>query len=806
MHCSKQQFLQHFAVRELNHCRANTQELQPDDAPIPTRSRAESRRPRADRARRARMRATQRRYAAMRLFSLLVLLVLSMNATAAELTLERIFASPALGGTTPVQLKLAPDGRRATFLRGKADQQFEMDLWEYRVADGKIRLLVDSRTLAPNAGELSDAEKARRERQRIAAWSGIVEYQYSPDGKMLLFPLNGELYLYDLNPRAKAPVRQLTHGGGFATDPKVSPLGQYVSFVREQNLWVIDLADGQERQLTHDGGGTLSYGTAEFVADEEMDRHTGYWWAPDDTAIAFARVDESRVPIQKRFEIYADRTEVVEQRYPAAGQDNVAIGLGVIAPTGGEPRWIDLGADEDIYLARVQWLPKSTQLTYQRQSRDQRTLDLVLVSVADGAQRTLLTETSKTWINLHNDLRFLDEGKAFLWASERSGYKQLYRYAIDGRMLGQVTNTPWPIDALRAVDEKRGLVYVQAPGPDPLQSHVYAYALGGQGEPRRLTAEDGSNAAVFAEDASIFVVYHSDPKTPTNVALYDRQGKRLAVLEANALREGHPYWPYAANHRTAEFGSLKGGEGQTLYYRVIKPRGFDPNKRYPVIVNVYGGPHVQMISRAWDGRGGFISQYWAQQGYVVFSLDNRGSARRGKAFEEALFRDMGNVEVRDQLEGVRWLKSQPWVDGDRIGVFGWSYGGYMSLMMLAKASDQLACGASGAPVTDWLLYDTHYTERYMDHPKANAEGYARSAVFAQVDGLTSPLLLIHGMADDNVLFTHSTRLMAALQERRRPFELMTYPGGKHGVVGEANQVHLQTQIERFFARCLKPAG
>ncbi len=742
----------------------------------------------------------------MRRFCLLALLALGMNANAADLTLERIFASPALGGSMPVQLKVAPDGQRVTFLRGKAEQQFEMDLWEYRVADGRTRLLVDSRVLAPEAGELSDAEKARRERQRIAALSGIVEYQYSPDGKVLLFPLNGELYLYDLNPRAKAPVRQITHGGGFATDPKISPHGKYVSFVRDQNLWVIDLASGREIALTRDGGGTVSYGMAEFVAEEEMGRYTGYWWARDDSAIAFARVDEAQVPIQKRFEIYADRTEVVEQRYPAAGQANVRIGLGVVdlAKAGQDDavRWLDLGADEDIYLTRVNWLPKSRQLTFQRQSRDQRRLDLVLVDVDTGTQRALLTETSATWINLHDDLRFLEGGKSFVWASERSGYKQLYRYAIDGTLLGQITRTSWPLDAVRAIDERRGLVYVQAPGPDPLQSHVFAYPLDGRGEPQQLTAEAGTNNAVFADDASIFVAYHSDPVTPTQVKLYDRRGKQLAVLEANALREGHPYWPYAAKHRSAEFGSLVGSEGQTLYYRVIKPANFDASKRYPAIVRVYGGPHAQTVQRAWDGRWGLVDQYWAQQGYVVYSLDNRGSARRGKAFEEALFRDMGNVEVRDQLEGVRWLKAQPWIDGARIGVFGWSYGGYMSLMLLAKASDQLACGVSGAPVTDWMLYDTHYTERYMDHPKANAEGYARSAVFAHVDGLTSALLLIHGMADDNVLFTHSTRLMAALQERRRPFELMTYPGGKHGVVGEANQVHLYTQVQRFFDRCL----
>ncbi len=739
----------------------------------------------------------------MRALFALLCLGLAMNVKADRLTLDRIFDDPALSGTAPMSLAVSPDGSRVTFLRGKPDNQFQMDLWEYNVKQGKQQMLVDSKVLLPGEESLSDAEKARRERQRIAAFSGIVQYQISPDGKKLLFPLNGELYLYDLARRGPEAVRQLTHGGGFATDPKVSPQGKFVSFVRDQNLWVIDLASGEEIALTHDGGGAIANGVAEFVADEEMDRHTGYWWAPDDSAIAFARIDETPVPLRKRFEIYPDRTEIVEQRYPAAGDPNVLIKLGVIAPKkDAAAQWIDLGAETDIYLARVNWLPDGKRLSFQRQSRDQRVLELIVADTRDHSQRVLQRDDSPTWVNLHDDLRFLRNDDAFVWSSERTGGKQLYLIGLDGRVRHRITNVDWPIDLLLALDEKHGKVYVEAPGPDPLERHVYVFALNGKGEPRRLTAAGATHTASFSTDARIFIDAWSTPAQPTVVELRDQEGQRLTTLEANALDEHHPYHPYLAAHAVPEFGELKTDDGASLRYRLLKPRDFDPNKRYPVLLRVYGGPHAQMVARLWDGRWGLVEQYFAQQGYLVFAIDNRGSSRRGKTFEEPLYQHMGEIEVADQLAGVRWLKSQPYVDGKKVGVFGWSYGGYMTLMLLAKASPEFACGVAGAPVTDWALYDTHYTERYMNLPKANPDGYRDSSVLSHVDGLTSPLLLIHGMADDNVLFTHSTQLMSALQSRGRVFELMTYPGGKHGVAGKANQIHLYRTIDAFLGRCL----
>lgn len=729
----------------------------------------------------------------------------ALPAHAEKLTLEAITGSAPLSGPTLTKPQIAPDGSRVTFLRGKDRDRNRLDLWEYDIASGQTRLLVDSSVVLPGEEVLSDEEKARRERQRIAALSGIVDYQWSPDGKALLFPLGGELYFYDLTKSGRDAVRKLTNGGGFATDPKISPKGGFVSFIRDRNLWAIDLASGKEVQLTRDGSDTIGNGVAEFVADEEMDRHTGYWWAPDDAAIAFARIDETPVPVQKRYEVYPDRTEVVEQRYPAAGDHNVRVQLGVIAPkTGARPRWIDLGKDPDIYLARVDWRDPQ-RLTFQRQSRDQKKIELIETTLTNGTQRTLVTETSTTWVPLHNDLRFLKDGR-FLWSSERSGFEHLYVASEDGSTLTALTQGEWVVDSLLAIDEAAGLAYVSGTRDGATEAHVYAVPLSG-GEPRRLTQAPGMHAATFARNASVFVDSWSSDTTLPQIELFKADGTKLATLLVNDVSDAtHPYAKYRAAHQPTAYGTLTAADGTTpLHYSLIKPAGFDPKKQYPVVVFVYGGPAAQTVTRAWPGRSdSFFNQYLAQQGYVVFTLDNRGTPRRGAAFGGALYGKQGTVEVDDQLRGIEWLKSQAFVDPARIGVYGWSNGGYMTLMLLAKHDEAYACGVAGAPVTDWALYDTHYTERYMDLPKANEAGYREASVFTHVDGIgAGKLLLIHGMADDNVLFTNSTKLMSELQKRGTPFELMTYPGAKHGLRG-SDLLHRYRLTEDFFARCLKP--
>lgn len=740
----------------------------------------------------------------MRWLLLSVFALWSALVSAERLSIERIFGGTDLSGPSPRAVTIAPDGRHIAFLRGRADDQFQIDLWLHDVKSGKAKRLVDSAALSEGK-ELSDAEKARRERARTAGSKGISNYRWSPDGKRLLFTLDERLWLCDLAAPASKRLRVLTPKGMDVLDAKISPRGGFVVFVSKQNLYAIDLASAQIRQLTHDGAGAIHNGEAEFVAEEEMGRRSGYWWARDDSAIAFERYDEAGVDEVERSEVYPDRTVTLRQRYPAAGRPNATVKLGVIAPTGGESRWIDLGANPDIYLARVDWLPDSKRLAIQRESRNQRRLDLIFAAADGSAQTIALTETSDTWINLNNDLRFLRNEDAFVWASERSGYKHLYVFGLDGSLRRTLTRGDWDVDQLLALDEKKGLFYFSAGREDVLQSQVYAARLDGSqaDAPRRISEGEGSHGAVFGEDASVWVDSFSNPSTPPQVSLRKADGKLIAWIERNELKEGHPFWPYRDSLVPPEYGTLKSESGEDLHYRLYKPLGMQAGRKYPVFMNYYGGPGSQFVRKGW---GNYLEQYMAANGYVVFSLDNRGSPRRGRHFSDAIFKQLGKPEIADQLKGVAWLKSQPFVDGQHIGIFGWSYGGYQTLMLLAKAGKEFAAGVAVAPVTDWTLYDTHYTERFLDTPQNNADGYEKSGVLHWLDGMESDkLLLVHGMADDNVLFSNSTKLMAALQNKGVQYELMTYPGAKHGLSTPALRKHVYTMITQYFDTKLKPA-
>jgi len=730
----------------------------------------------------------------MRFLLLLFMAMTSLPSFADRLTIERIHSDPALSGPSVRNLQISPDGARVTFLKGRDDDQYQLDLWEFNLQDKSTRRLLDSKILHPEE-KISELEKARRERERSADFHGIGNYSWSPDGKQLLVTLGGDLYLVD----AANPDQARRIASGDVIDPKVSPKGNYVSFVRNQNLTVIDLASGSERQLTTDGGGTIHNAEAEFVAQEEMAQTSGYWWAPDDSAIAFKRFDETPVPIAQRFEIYANRAAVVEQRYPAAGDANVSVSLAIVAPASGVTKQVDLGSDTDIYLVRADWSADSRQLVFQRQSRDQKRLDLVTVDKMTLASHTLLTETSATWVHVGAGPHFLESSKAFIWASEHSGRKHLYLYDLDGHLLHPISQGEWGIDDLLAVDEKAGLVYVASNRDATIDKQAYALPIDGSAadRPKRVTAADGWHEAKFSERGEAFVDTWSDPSTPPQISIRRPDGSMIAWLLHNELDAGHPYARYLKSHVPTEFGTLQAADGQELHYSLLKPLGFDPTKHYPVFVTVYGGPGAQIVKRAW---GSLFGQYMAQQGYVVFSIDNRGSARRERRFTDVIYRNLGKHEVEDQLVGIDWLARQSFVDPKRIGVFGWSYGGFMSVRLLSAASDRIALGVAVAPVTDWRLYDTHYTEQFLSQPKENAEGYLQSGVFAHLEGLKSPLLLVHGMADDNVLFANSTRLMDDLQKRGILFDLMTYPGAKHGLSTPASQRHVYRTIDAFFAR------
>ena len=726
----------------------------------------------------------------------------------AELTIDRLFDAPALAGPSIVGLKISPDGSRVTYLQGKSEDKDRLDLWEYNIREGRTRILVDSKVVAPAKETLSDEERDRRERQRTAALSGILEYSFAPSGRALLFPIAGNLYYRDMAKHAKEAVLEINHSNSAASDAVISPAGGYVAFVRDQNLHVYDIAKSQEKALTTDGGGPIKNGMAEFVAQEEMDRTTGYWWAPDDRHIAFARVDETPVKVTERFEIATDNVATFPQRYPAAGGPNVLIRLGVADVQTGAVTWIDLGSDTNIYLARVNWLPDGKTLAIQRESRDQRQLDLLFANIDTGQSRVVLTENSKTWIDLNSELSFLSHSREFVWASARSGYQHLYLYDYQGHLLRPLTAGPWNVDdfrarAIKGIDEKHRLIYFTATEKSPTERQLYRTSLDTQDPEKidRVSQEDGLHGIVMSPDTRFYVDIFTSTAQPPQVSLHDADGKLRVQLLENRLDANHPDAPYLADNSMPEFGTLTAADGQTLYYRIFKPAHFDPAKRYPAIVDVYGGPGIQRVLDNWTGSS--FTQILTRGGYVVFQLDNRGTAFRGTAFQSPIHDKLGDIEVADQVQGARWLASQSYIDPARIGVWGWSYGGYMTLMLMFKAPDVFRAGVSGAPVTDWSLYDTHYTERYLDRPQNNAAGYAASSVLPYAKDLKGNLLVMHGMADDNVLFLHSTKLFRKLQDLGKPFDVMVYPGAKHGLTRQHDGRHAYATIKRFFDENLR---
>jgi dipeptidyl-peptidase-4 len=584
-----------------------------------------------------------------------------------------------------------------------------------------------------------------------------------------------------------------------------------VAFVRDQDLWVVDTNDGKARALTDDGDGPVSNGMAEFIAQEEMGRNTGFWWSPDGDRIAFLRVDASPIDVSQRYEVSGDAIEIVEQRYPYAGTPNVRYRLGVVDVVSGQTRWIPLGPESDIYIPRVQWLPDGRGIAFQRQSRDQQTLELVLHDLERETQRVLVTETSDTWINLHDDLHFLSDPDAFIWSSARDGYRHLYLIGLDGEVIRRLTDGDWPVTELAGVNESLGLVYFTAGRETPTRRHLFRQTLATETPEavQRISSREGWHEVTFDGDGEIYLDLFSSTDQPPQLSLHSSDGERLAWLVENRVDADHPYAPFEPGHRPSEFGTLEAEDGQSLHYRLIRPAGFDPARRYPVFVHVYGGPTSRVAVDRW-GRRHLIDQYMARSGYVVFSLDNRGIAGQGVAFQAPAYQRLGRIEVVDQMRGLEYLRTLPWVDPDRIGVFGWSYGGYMTLMMLMQHPGAFAAGAAVAPVTDWALYDTHYTERYLGMPRGPddepTEPYRAGNVLTYAKDLVDPLLLIHGMADDNVLFTHSTMLMQELQSRAIDFELMTYPGEKHGITGEGQRRHVYRRIDRFFRREVLEGG
>jgi dipeptidyl-peptidase-4 len=716
----------------------------------------------------------------------------------ASIPIEDVARYPLPGAAIPANLAFSPDDRLLTYLfspQGDLTRQ----LYAFDPQINQHRLLAEPSGDGLTEENVSLEEVLRRERLRQREL-GVTLYAWAESANRLLLPFQGNVYVCD---GVDQPLRKILDSQEASIqDAQFSPDGEWVAYVQDAELYVVPSQGGEPRQLTLGArGGGKTHGLAEYIAQEEMHRRHGFWWSLEGRLLAFAEVDETHIPAYRIIHQGKDSTGLdsqEEHRYPFAGCPNAKVRLGVASIAGGDPVWMDLGDDEDIYLARVQWLPDG-RLSAQIQNREQSRLELVAFDPRNGLRTRLLCEESQVWINLHDmfwPLKKPYEGQSgcFIWASERSGYRHLYLYAADGRLMRQLTTGEWGVDALSGVDEEAGLAYFSAGMDDPRECQFYAVSLRG-GKPRRITSQAGTHSVVLDHACQRFVDTHHSLRQPPTVRLRSlKDGAILATLHAR--RDG----------RIDELGlqppnlvSLQNRHGLALYGAIYHPdeERFGPGP-YPTLVHVYGGPHKQMAANSWELTGNMRAQYLRSLGFLVFMLDNRGSARRGLEFEAAIKGDMGHVEVEDQVDGVRWLVATGLADPERVGVYGWSYGGYMAAMCLFRAPETFKAAVAGAPVAHWDGYDTHYTERYMGTPQSNPRGYLESSLMHHAENLKGKLLLLHGLIDENVHFRHTARLINALIAARKPYELLLFPDERHMPRRLEDRVYMEERIRDFF--------
>jgi dipeptidyl-peptidase-4 len=606
--------------------------------------------------------------------------------------------------------------------------------------------------------------------------SNQSSYQLNEAQTAILLNHAKDLFVYDLGTLKAA---RLTNNPDEESNENFSPDGRMISFVRANNLYVVDVATQKERQLTTDGSPKLINGKLDWVYQEELygrGNFDGAWWSPDSTKIAFLQLDESPVPNFAVVDHIPLHQDVELTPYPKAGDPNPIVKVGIVDAAGGEVRWVDTAAKykpEDLLVVRVAWTPDGKRVAYEAQNREQTWLDLNLANAQDGKSTTLFKDTSKAWVEVIDPPEWLKDG-SFLWQSERDGWRHLYHYSADGRLIKQITQGKWEVRSLEGVDERNGLVYFTASEHSNIAPNVYRMKLDGTGL-KRLTESEGSHAAVFNPTFTMFVDRWTDVNTPTQVRLFDAEGKHLRAIDANP-RDVLKQFKLGK----VEFFQVPTRDGFQMDAMMIRPPDFDPSKKYPVMSFTYSGPHNPQVKNGWGGTGYLWHQMLAQHGYIVWVCDNRTASGRGVDPTWQVYKNFGELELRDLEDGVTWLKSQPYVDGSRIGLWGWSFGGFMTTYALTH-STSFKIGIAGGSVTDWRDYDSIYTERYMMTPQNNPEGYRRSAPQAAARDLSGKLLLIHGAMDDNVHVQNTIQFAYELQKAGKQFQLMLYPKSRHGV-------------------------
>jgi dipeptidyl-peptidase 4 len=704
-----------------------------------------------------------------------------------ELTVDRIFSAPSLLGHLNPGLAWAPDSKRLTFVEttgtGKTTRHA---LWVVDAVTGQRSVLVSGEQW--ETALTNPAEKATQATGlgRHAA----PLYQWAPAGDAILFEGPTSLAWYDLKSQSS---RLLISGSQDLADPQISPDGKFVSYVRDHNLWVVSVADGKEHALTQGGTEEVRKGELDWVYPEELELTTAYWWSPDSSSVAFLEMDERKVnqfPLVD-FESFSGEAEL--ERYPVPSGPNPIVHVYVVPVAGGNPRQMDTGAETNNYIPRVNWLPDSRQLSIQRLNREQTLLDLLLANTSTGATKTILTEKDLYWINIHDDLYFFKDGNRFLWSSERTGYRHLYLYDLSGKQLAQLTKGEWEVTGVDAVDEPNGIVYFSSTEKSPIERQLYRVSLDGS-QFSRITKEDGHHSASFSPNSASYVDTYSNAMTPPRRDTYSAAGSKLATLEENKVSDLARY-----HLSPVEFFTIRSHDGVTLHCSMIKPPNFDPAKKYPVITFTYGGPHAQVVLNAWGHSPAFFwHQMMAEKGYIIFSLDNRGSAGRGHLFEEPIHYRLGAQELSDQRDGAAWLRNQPFVDSNRLGIWGWSYGGHMTLHAMFEAADLYKVGFAGGPVTDWHYYDTIYTERYLGLIPLHDVSYQESSPIENAGKLKGKLLIAHGTGDDNVHYSNTLALIDELIKHHKYVEVMAFPGRGHGVSDVPAQLILWNRVTQFF--------
>ncbi|HYJ80938.1 MAG TPA: S9 family peptidase [Longimicrobiaceae bacterium] len=724
------------------------------------------------------------RPAAAGLFTALALLA-GPAAAQQQLTVERIFSAEFRLQSLP-EAEWMNDGQRYSYIKAEGDLTH---LVAEDAQTGRATRLVDgSRLVPPGASKPIPIEG----------------YQWSADERKLLIytesqPVwrqntKGKYYVLDV---ASGQLTPASTRPGWQQFAKLSPDGTKVGFVRDNDLWVVDLASGAETRLTRDGSETVINGTFDWVYEEELGLQDGWRWSPDGARIAFWRIDQGPVRtftwLKDTDSAYA---QPIQLRYPKAGAPNPTARVAVFELGSGETRWVQTGADS-LYIGRMEWAESPTELVIQRLNRHQNRLDVLLADARTGTVRTLFTDADSAWVDVDDDLTFVGGGRQFLWSSERDGYNHLYLYNRDGSVARQLTRGPWEVRQVFGVDERGGWVYFSAAEQGPQQNHLYRVRLRG-GAMERVTQEPGAHSITLNTRAPYYLDSYSRAGVPPVVSLHRADGTKVrTVIDNQAVRARLG----ELGMSVPEFFSFRTSDGTELNGWMMKPAGFDPAKKYPVIQYVYGGPGSQTVTDSWGGSRYLWHQLLAQKGYIVVSIDNRGTGGRGRDFKKQTYLNLGTFEARDQIEAARWLAAQPYVDPARLGIWGWSYGGYMSSLTMMTEGSPFKAGIAVAPVTDWRLYDSIYTERFMRTPQENPEGYNRGAPSRLAANLKGDLLLVHGTGDDNVHFQNSVQLADALQAAGKQFDFMLYPDRNHGIAG-GRTVHLYTLMTNWITEHL----